>query len=139
MPEEREFQEKILAYRVIGARVESLLRQREALTGKLVEIDTTLGGIDEIEKAKEDMLFSIGSETHLFGKITDKNRIIVEIGANIALEKTFEEGRQILKKRREEIENLVVSLENDILQLSSSLQSLGLQIREISEGKKEAG
>jgi len=139
MPEERELQEKVLAYRLIESRIETLFRQRESLNAKLMEIATTLNGIDEIEKTDEDSLFSLGSETHFFGKVTDKNRMIVEIGADTALEKSFEEGKQILSKRREEIENLIASLENNILQLSASLQSLESQINELAEKRKEAG
>jgi len=139
MPEERELQEKVLAYRLIESRIETLFRQRESLSAKLMEIDTTLKGIDEIGRTDEESLFSLGSETHLFGKVMDKNKMIVEIGANIALEKSFEEGKQILNKRREEIENLITSLENNILQLSASLQSLESQINELAEKRKEAG
>jgi prefoldin alpha subunit len=139
MADEREFQEKVLAYRIIESRIEGLLRQREALATKIMEIQTTLNGINELGKTDEDALFSLGSETHFFGKIVDKKRMIVEIGANIAIEKTFEESKEILKKRMGEIENFIVNLEKNIMQLSSSLQELESQINEIVQKRKEAG
>jgi prefoldin alpha subunit len=139
MAEEKELQEKVLAYRIIEARIEGLLKQREALTAKLIEIETSLNGIDEIEKTNEDALFSLGSETHFFGRVTDKNRMVVEIGANVALEKTFEEGKQILSKRKDEIENFMVNIEREIIQLSASLQELESQINEMVIKEKEAG
>jgi len=139
MADERELQEKVLAYRIIESRIEGLLRQREALATKIMEIQTTLNGINELEKTDEDTLFSLGSETHFFGRIVDKKRVIVEIGANIAIEKTFEESKEILKKRMGEIENFIVNLEKNIMQLSSSLQELESQINEIAQKRKEAG
>ena len=137
MVEDTRLQEKILTYRIIEARIESLLKQREALGLKLMEIDTTLNGIDEIEKTEGEALFSLGSETYFFGKVLDKKRMIVEIGADIALEKTFEEGRQILKERKGEIENLIDNLESNVVQLSSGLQEMESQINEMVGRGKE--
>jgi len=137
MVEDTRLQEKILTYRIIEARIESLLKQREALGLKLMEIDTTLNGIDEIEKTEGETLFSLGSETYFFGKVLDKKRMIVEIGADIVLEKTFEEGRQILKERKGEIENLIANLESNVVQLSSGLQEMESQINEMVGRGKE--
>lgn len=139
MAGEKELQEKIIAYRVVEARIESLLRQREALANKLMEIETTLRSIDEVERTDSNLLFSPGSEVHFAGKITDKKNVIVEIGANTALEKTFEEGKEILKKRKAGIENLIINIEKNLLQLSSSLQELESQLNEMAEKGKEAG
>lgn len=129
MVDEKEMQEKILAYRIIEARMDGLLKQREMLASKFIELEIALEGLDEIEKTDEQGLFSIGSETYFFGKVTDKKRLVVEIGANIAIEKTFEEGRKSLRERRDEIEKMIVGLENNVMQLSSRLQGLEVEIR----------
>lgn len=145
MANEKEIQEKILTYRIIEARIESLLKQRDMVMSKLMEIETTLKGMEEIEKQEEDMLLSLGSETHFFGRITDKKRMVVELGADIAIEKSFDEGKKILNRRKEEIESTIKSLERDISQLSSGLQVLESQINEMVgmgetvEKGKEAG
>jgi prefoldin alpha subunit len=139
MASEKELQEKVIAYRIIESRIESMLRQREALVNKLMEIETTLRSIEEVERTDEELLFSPGSEVHFIGKVTDRKKVIVEIGANTALEKTFEEGKEILKKRKAEIENLVVNIEKNLLHLSSGLQELESQLNEMAEMGKEAG
>lgn len=134
MAEQKELQEKILTYRILEARLDSLLKQRDMLASKLIEIQSTLDSIDEIEKGKEEILFPIGAEAYTFGKVTDKKKMIVEIGANVALEKTVEEGKQILNKRETEMENTLNVVQRGIAELSSGLEQLGPEIQEL--GKK---
>jgi len=142
MAEQKELQEKIITYRILESRLDSLLKQRDVLASKLIEIQITLQSINEIEKSKEEILFPIGSEAYTFGKVIDKKKVIVEIGANVALEKTVEEGKKILDKRRLEIENALNTVQKNIIEISSGLEQLGPEIEELAktlEKESEAG
>lgn len=142
MPGQKELQEKILTYRILEARLDSLFKQRDMLASKMIEIQATLASADEIEKSEGEILFPIGAEAYAFGKVTDKNRFIVEIGANVALEKNLEETRQILDKRRAEIENALNAVQKEIAQAYASLERLEPEIRKMAESLergKEAG
>lgn len=136
MVEEKELQEKIIAHRLIEAKIEGLLKQREVLIKSLMEIEESINGIKELEKKGEDVLFSLGSQTYIPCKIVEKDKIIVEVGANVAIEKSLEEGRQILEKRKEEISKSIASIEAAINQLSSGLKELGEDIRKMMEKRK---
>jgi prefoldin alpha subunit len=138
MEEEKDLQEKILAHRLIEARIEGLLRERETLIKSLLEIGESIKGIEELKKKGEDVLFSLGSQTYVPCKIVEKDKIIVEVGANVAIEKSLEEGRKILEKRKEEMEKAIANIESAINQLSSSLKDLSEEIREMIE-KRKAG
>jgi prefoldin alpha subunit len=129
---EKELEEKIVAYRILEARLDGLLKQRDMVVSKMIELDTTLKTMDDIEKS-EEVLFPLGSEAYTFGKVTDKKKMIVEIGSGIALEKTVEEAKEIIKKRRSELENILNNVQSEVMQVSSSLDVLGPEIRELSE------
>jgi len=101
-----------------------------------VEIEESIKGIEELKKKGEDVLFSLGSQTYIPCKIIEKDKIIVEVGANVAIEKSLEEGKQILQKRKEEIEKAVEEIENTINQLSAGLKDLGEEIGEMLRKKK---
>lgn len=133
MTEKKELQEKILAYRILEARLDSLLKQRNMFASKLIEIQTTLQSIDEIEKSKEEILFPIGSEAYTFGKVADKKKLIVEIGANIALEEGVERGKEILNKRKTEFENALDGIQKNIAEISSNLSQLGPEIKKLAK------
>jgi len=129
---ERELEERIVAYRILESRLDGLLKQRDMVVSKMIELDTTLKSMDDIEKS-EEVLFPLGSEAYTFGKVIDKKKMIVEIGSGIALEKTVEEAKEIIKKRRSELENILNNVQNEVMQVSSSLDVLGPEIRELSE------
>ena len=130
--EKKELQDRILAYRIFESRLNALMRQRELIVNKIVEINSTLESINEIEKSDE-ALFSIGSEAYAKGRITDKERIIIEIGANIALEKNMKEAKETLEKRKEELEKSLAQIEEEAIKISSGLNSLAEEIRELSK------
>jgi prefoldin alpha subunit len=132
MEKERELQEKILAYRIFESRLNALLKQRDLIVNKIVEISSTLESIDEIERSDE-ALFSIGSEAYVKGKIVDKEKVIIEIGANIAIEKDMKEAKETLEKRKREMEKSLAQIQEEAMKISSGLESLADEIRELSK------
>lgn len=133
---EKELQEKVMMYRIIESRLEALVRQRDLFLNKIAEIQNTLASIAEIEKTSEEILFPIGSEAYAPGKVVDKNKIIVEIGAGIALEKNFAEAKETLAKRSGDIEKAAKEIQQDVQKLDMSLGVLEPEIRDLMEKAK---
>lgn len=131
MTDEKELQEKMLVYRTLEARLEVLVKQKELLTNKLTEILSTVSSIKEISKNNENVLFKLGSEAYIHGNIADKNKILVEIGAGVVLEKSVKEGEEILNKRKENIENTLNEIQNNIQQISDAMNRLAPEINEL--------
>lgn len=131
MPGEKELQEKMFVYRTLESRLEALARQRDLVSSKIVEIVSTISSIDEIDKNQENILFKLGGEAYTHGNVADKNKILVEIGAGIILEKPIEDGKEILNKRRQEMENVLKEIQNNILQVSAAMNQLGPEINEL--------
>ena len=130
---EKELQEKIMTYRILESRLDSLLKQRDLVASKLIEMQTTLASIDEIHKSASEILFPIGSEAYASGEVVDKDKIIVEIGANIALEKSVEDGKEILNKRGKTLEESLNEIQREISNLSAAINQLGPEIQELTQ------
>lgn len=139
MVERKDLEEKILTYRVLQARLESFVKQRDMVASKLLELQTTVGSIDELQKSDGDVLFPIGSEAYTFGKVVDKKTVIVEIGAGIALKKTVEEGKNILEKRRLDMQAALNTLQGNIMEISSKLDQLEPEIEDMSKKLETPG
>src|SRR5438445_5754790 len=140
MPGEEEFREKLLTYRYLEARLESVAAQKNLLINKILEITATLNSIQELEK-NDNILFPIGSEAFVPGKILEKDKIMVEIGANVVLEKNIEQAKVVLERRKKEIEKTNSELETEILQISNSLKRLAPESQELasSQDSTQAG
>lgn len=129
---QKELQEKLITYRILEARLNSLLKQRDLITSKLLELQSTLSSINEIEKSQE-ILFPLGSEAYTFGKIIEKNKIILEVGAGIALEKNLEESKNSLNKRRVEFEKILNETQKNFLEVSSVMDGLSMEIQNLGQ------
>ncbi len=136
---EREEQERILTYRILESRLDGLLKQRDLVLNKIAEIQSTLSTIDEVEKKNGDILIPIGGEAYTHGKLLEKKTFIVEIGANVALEKNVEEAKTILNKRQEELMKAVNDLQKEIQKVSFTLQQLAMQIQQPTTEETKAG
>jgi len=130
--DEKDLQEKIVAYRMLESKIEGLAKQRETIANKLIEIQNTLSSLEEVEKSDE-ILFPIGAEAYVHGKIIEKNKMIVEIGAGIAMEKTLEEAKQVLAERKDNITKILENIQQDMMSISSKMDNLGAYIQESSE------
>ena len=137
MVNQKELQEKILAYRILQVRLEGAMKQRDLIASRIFELQNTLASLEEVEKAGEDMLFSLGSEAHAFGKLTNKEKVIVEVGANIAIEKTLEEGKNTLNKRKDEFEKALREVEVEISQLSDTIEEMTPEIQDMIQKSQQ--
>ncbi len=130
---EKELQEKMLMYRILEARLDGLVKQRDFVASKIIELQTTLASIDEVEKSNGEILFPIGGEAYTRADSVQKGKLIISIGANVALEKTAEEGKVILSKRKSELEKAANEMQNEIVKISNTLSSLAPEIQELSK------
>ena len=119
--------------------MQSLIKQRDVLVSKIMELEVTLDSISELDKSDGEILFSIGGEAYKTGMITDKDKLIVEIGANVALEKSAEEGKAAINKRKGAIENSVNLVQQEILKISETMRYLEPEIQDMAKRLQQAG
>lgn len=121
----------MLVYRTLESRLDVLMKQRDLVNGRIVEIMSTIASIDEIGKNKEDVLFKLGGEAYAYGNVNDKNKILVEIGAGVVVELSIEDGKETLNKREKEMENALKEIQNNVSQISNMMNQLGPEINEL--------
>ena len=123
--------EKILAYQFLQNRLESLSRQQALILNKISEINSTMKSLMEIEKG--DVIFPIGSGVHVFGKISEKNKFLVEVGAGVVLEKDRDESLKILERRKSKFNEILNEVQKEINYSSKILEQLISKIERLSK------
>jgi prefoldin alpha subunit len=108
----------MMELRLIESRIEALMKHREMVANRIVEIDNTAASIEELSKAKGDVLFHVGGEAFYPAKPTEKGKVLVMLGADIALEKTPDEARSLLQKRKKEAEDIMAQVQSEVEKLS---------------------
>lgn len=127
-----ELQEKIMQYRVLESRLNAIVKQREAIASKMIEIQNTISSIDEIGKGEGKTLFPIGSAAYVPGKVDNKEKMIVEVGAGVALEMDVESTKETLNKRLKDLEMAMLNMQKEAEKASKEIEKLAPEIQRLS-------
>jgi len=132
MADEKELQEKALVYKILESRLESFAKQRDLLVQRMIELESTIESIKELGKTKDEVLFPLGSSAYTFGKTTS-GKMIVEVGAGVALEETPEEAMKILEDRKKEVEDVLKNIQNQMIDVVNKLDILSQELQSLAE------
>jgi prefoldin alpha subunit len=100
----------------------------------------TLKDFDSIEKDNE-LLIPIGADTLIFGKVLDKSKVIVNVGAGIAMEENVKGAIDKLSERMEKITankdkilTSITNLQDQAVRLNASIEE---RYRALQEGQAQ--
>jgi len=131
---QKEFQQKLLEYNLLQERIGQLIQQRNFVESKLEELEVTEETIEEVGKIKEnDILVAVGSLTYINARLTSNDKVIVEVGAGVALEKTIEEAKQTLEKRKKNLQDALKKLDEEIQKVGQLLQVYQMEIQKLQK------
>jgi len=133
---QRELQSRVITYKALESNLTNFARQKDMLFSKLMEIQNTIASVEEINKSKSDVLFSVGSAAYSKGKPIDKNNLIIEIGAGVAVEKTIDEAKSILESRKKELEKAIENTQSEMNKIVSAMQQLEEDTQKILSGAR---
>ncbi len=112
----------IMRFQVLEANLRLLTDRQNSALQRLQELHDTLHTIEELEAGVA--LIPIGSGNFVHGKITDTEKILVGMGAGVAVEKTREEAKEIIKRRISEVEKAVSEISKQVQQINLEIQKL---------------
>ena len=78
----------------------------------------------------------LGSNVHVPGALKNIKRIVVELGANVAVEEDVEEAKKIIEKRKNMINEGMQATEDEIINLSNEFLRLESELRSLMERDK---
>jgi len=108
--ERKMFEQQLMQQQIVE--FENQLAQLES---KKLELQIVYEAISEVNKAKgSEMVAPVGPGVFARAKISDDEKLLVNIGANILLEKTPEEAQELVAKQMDEIDNIKKEMENEL-------------------------
>ena len=127
----REIQEAVIKIRAIEQQVPTMQQNIEALNRILIETATAINTLKEVAKLKKETSTKtpIGSGVFINSKVSKQEKVLMEVGEGIIVEKPATEAIEKLQKREKDIqENLermqlsMQQMEKDYLELSKKIQ-----------------
>ncbi|MCX8194683.1 MAG: prefoldin subunit alpha [Candidatus Micrarchaeota archaeon] len=121
------------------ARGESLRMQMRDLEASVLEINSALDAINNIKKAKGDTLVPIGAGVYLSCPKPDTEKVILNIGASVLVQKKPDEAIKILEERKSKFVEAIDQLQNELGAVIREIESLSQRASVIAaaEGKRD--
>lgn len=123
---EEEVRRLVLAYQQYQAQAEALVRQINfmQLTGE--GLDRALGAVDAMDKAEEgqEMLVPIGSGSFVRALLASREKVVLNVGAGVSIEKTAPEAKETLKARKTEVSEGLKKLNEVLSKVDQEMQKI---------------
>jgi prefoldin alpha subunit len=117
-PDDEDFQRSLVQLRVYEGSARALQARLEIVNSAMNEFSlasTTLEGV-KTQKADEDALIPVGGGSYVRVKLADISKIVMGIGAGVALEKPIEDSIKEIKERIADLDKARTSLQEQLSQ-----------------------
>jgi prefoldin alpha subunit len=139
--QQREMQEKVLVYQILQNQMEELSKQAALLEAKVNELGVTEAALDEIKGVKEgsETLVPLGAGVYGHGRLVEKDKVMVDVGAGIVAKKTINETLSVVRGRMEETEAVGKKLQGEIDKITEYMNQTLADIQKLGEEAKKPG
>lgn len=107
MTQEDKINQIVYSMELLKQQLEEVQDQEQSLSVILQEILSSLNFLRNIDKVEGESLIPIGRGIFVEGVLSDKNRIMVDIGSGAFKKTSVPEAIKILEERRQEITNAI--------------------------------
>ena len=117
-PDDEDFQKSLMQLRVFEGSARALQARLEMVNAALNEFSlasTTLEGV-KTQKSDEDALIPVGGGSYVRVKLSDISKIVMGVGAGVAVEKPIQDSINEIKERIADFDKARTSLQEQLNQ-----------------------
>jgi len=133
MDENQKFQQSLMYLETLKSQLETITQQQEYMAMAEMEHTQARDTIQKFQDLKqgEELLVPIGAESMIFSTVTDKPKVIINIGAKYSVEQNFEDAIITLGKRIDRIRENQQKLDQSAAGLRQQAEMLTLEVQEM--------
>ncbi len=124
-PSEEELRRLSVEMRYLEQTAEALQQRISMVNAAITDLSYASATLDGIEKEKEnaEMLVPIGGSSYVKAKLVDSDKILINMGSGVSVEKNLAEAKVTLKERLDELEKTMTSAQQQFSQIAERLAS----------------
>ncbi|MCX8204582.1 MAG: prefoldin subunit alpha [Candidatus Nezhaarchaeota archaeon] len=128
----------IVEYRLLQGLSADLQQRITLLSTFLNELQAAINTIEGAEKTGEgaEVLIPIGGASYIKAKLTHGDKVIVGIGAGVAVEKSLGGARKFFEERVSEVSQALASVQGQLTSIMSRMSQIEPKIREALEARE---
>ena len=138
---EEEIRRLLAAYQQYQAQAEAIMRQISLTQLTAEGLDRALHAVEALEKAEEgkEILVPIGSGSFIHGKLASKEKVVLNVGAGVSIEKTAAEAREILLVRKADVLEGSRKLNEVLAKIDQEIQRIQAIMQKFEESSQSPG
>jgi prefoldin alpha subunit len=138
---EEEIRRLLAAYQQYQAQAEAIMRQISLTQLTAEGLDRALHAVEALEKAEEgkEILVPIGSGSFIHGKLASKEKVVLNVGAGVSIEKTAAEAREIMLVRKAEVLEGSRKLNEVLAKIDQEIQRIQAIMQKFEESSQSPG
>lgn len=138
MDEERDVQQTYMEIQQIEQQLKQLREHQSVLGGQFTELQKLREGLDEVGNVKEGSAsyMPLGSGIFIEGEIKNTKRIIMNVGADVAVIKSLDKAKQTLDTQLAEVQKILERLDEDMGKMTIHGTALQEELRVMMREKK---
>lgn len=133
-PDEKVTPEQILSeFEYLRKQAESLSKNLEYLSSSISQISMVIESLKEIKDLKKanELLIPLGAGAFISAKINDREKVILNIGADVSVKKEIGEGIEVLESRRNEMGEAYNNLNERLQPIHQKLEMMSPIVEQI--------
>jgi len=137
--EEETFRRLVVELRILEGTAEALQSRANLVNAALTELRIASMTLDGLEKEKEDasLFVPIGGGSYIKAKLESADKVIVGMGADVAVERTIKEAKENLGNRIDELEKTRISLGQQFAQVLEKIRDDRARLEDITAKLRE--
>jgi len=137
--EEETFRRLVVELRILEGTAEALQSRANLVNAALTELRVASMTLEGLEKEKEDapLFVPIGGGSYIKAKLESADKVIVGIGADVAVERTIKEARENLGNRIAELEKTRTTLGQQFAQVVEKIRDGRARLEELTAKLRE--
>ncbi|MFW6117651.1 MAG: prefoldin subunit alpha [Thermoproteota archaeon] len=116
--------------------LQSRLNMVDSAMNDLALANETLEGLKGNDEGSQ-LLVPIGGNSYIKAKLEDPDKVIVGMGAGVSVEKTFQEAKEVIRNRKEELEETRNSLQERFSEVAQNLNEKRTKLQELASEFRE--
>jgi len=138
---EEEVRRLLAVYQQYEAQAQAIVRELGLVQMTMQGLDAAVKAVDSMESAKEgqDMLVPIGSGSFAYAKLASKERVLVNVGAGITIEKNAAEAKEALTARKADVAAGSKKLSDALSRIDQEMQKIQAVLSKYEEQAGGAG
>jgi prefoldin alpha subunit len=132
---QEQLQQKFLQFQMFQQQIEQINQHLEMLTQQSAELEISINAVKEIGQTKVDqeILAPIAGGIFLQAQLKDNQKLIVNVGSGITVEKTNLQVIELLQQQQAELMQKIIETDSVLQQLSAQAMKIYQEVQKAQQ------